>query len=389
MSQRTVSEQLDDVNTITSNILDLLNSRRTGNTSTRVGGPTIPEINLTQSDITQIFADLHQMGTQLSQIVHDARTRHSHHEINQLTQNMINNHGAALSMIILIRQGQMNSSDHGMMIAAIAGLQNSILDLQSVVITLDSYTPPRGGSTPEPPDTNHPQYNWSKIGAIIGVLALILTVGGYFLFTTPIEQTAGDVNVENSNQVIVNSGFGDIILNTNTFNIQENKEIIEKHGLLYRNEELGFEIARPNIKWYFDTDLSELKLERTGTLPEERFLGGIYVGTNTDENVFVSVFDISELNKNSLEDYVDSQIQWVFENFDEAKLRTKQIATNGQWALFGIEVSVENKKIYGEQILEIREDKLYMLQASGAVPEEMDLEKKEELRKIIDSFIPI
>ena len=386
MSHRTVSEQLDDVNTTTSNILDLLNSRRTGSTIAPVGGREIPEINLSPNDITQIFTDLNQIGTPLQQIVGDAKSGYNHHEINQLSQGMIDNHAAALSMIISIRQGQMSTYDHGMMIHAIIGLRDSILNLQNVVITLDSYSGVSPATPSEPPPST---LNWSKIGAIIGVLALIGTVGGYFTYTTTIEQNAGDVNVENSNQVIVNSGFGDIVLNNNTFNVLENKEKIEKHGLLYRNETLGFEIARPNVKWYFDTDLSQLKLERTGTLPEERFLGGIYVGTNTDENVFVAVFNITGLNVDSLEGYVDSQIVWVFENFDEPVLRTKQMATNGQWALFGIEATYDNKKFYGEQILEIREDKLYMLQASGALPEEMDVEKKEELRKVIDSFIPI
>jgi len=387
MPHKSVSDQLGDVSAITNDLLNLINSRRTGNTYAPVAGPEVPELNLSANDISQIFDNLHQLGTQIQQIVNESRSKYSHHNITKLSQNLINHHAVALSTIVSIQQGQTSSYNYGMIFPAVAGFRNSILDLKNAVITLDSYSPVRSGASTEFPKTTS-KYNWSKIGAVIGVIAIIITAGGYFLYPTSIEQTGGGVNVGNSDQVIVNSGFGDIILNNNTFNVLKNQEIIEAHGLLYRNETLGFEIARPNVKWYFDTDLSNLKLERVGTLPRERFLGGIFIGTNTDENVFVAVFDISKLNKDSLEGYVDSQITWILENYPEPELRTKQISTNGQWALFGI-VTGDNKKLYGEQILELRGEKLYMLQASGALPEEMDLEKKEDMRKIIDSFIPI
>ena len=101
----------------------------------------------------------------------------------------------------------------------------------------------------------------------------------------------------------------------------------------------------------------------------------------------MAVHDITGLNKDSLEGFVDSEIKGALTNFD-AKLKLKELSSNKRWAIFGIEIKQQDKTLYAEQILEMRGNKLYMLQYTGRIPTEIDPEKREELRTIIDSFKP-
>ena len=376
---------LDELNNTASNIIHLLNSRRTGRIAS---SPTndLPEINLNHQDIENIFQQLHNRGSLVQQIIRDARATYSHHQVHDETQELVDNHATALSTIITIQQNQMDPADYGLMLQAAIGFQNSILNLRQVLITLSSYRPePLAQQSSSKTQTG--DINWSKVGAVIGIIGIVVAVGGYFLYSSSIEQNAGDIDIDSSSQIIANSGFGSIVVTNSTFNFKDETKPVEGNALFYRNETLGFEIARPNLKWYFETDLTNLKQERTGTLPDDEFIGGIYIGTDSDENVFVAVHDITGLNKDSLEGYVDAEIDWVLRSFD-AKLKVKEMSPNKRWALFGIETYFPDKVIYGEQILEIRGDRLYMLQYTGALPEQMGPEKREELRTIIDSFKP-
>ncbi|MFB5608642.1 MAG: hypothetical protein ACE5Q5_00275 [Nitrosarchaeum sp.] len=233
----------------------------------------------------------------------------------------------------------------------------------------------------------------TKAKLIIAIIVAVGVIAGASLyaystnneFSNPAKQITKDNNMSGLGQFIPKSAFGSIIIEDNSFNFKEEVPKIIENNLIYRNETLGFEIARPDLTWNFQTDMSQIIIEQTGTITNKEFLGGAFVVDPTNQNVFVAVFDISELDENSLVDYVDAQLEWIMANFD-AKLKLKEISPNKQWAIFGIEVKQNNQVLYGEQILEIRNDKLYMIQYTGILPEKMQAEKLKEFRIILDSF---
>jgi hypothetical protein len=221
------------------------------------------------------------------------------------------------------------------------------------------------------------------VGVIVGVSLYAYSANNEI--SNPAKQITKDNNMSESGQFIVKSAFGSIFVQDNSFNFKVEAPKIIENNLIYRNETLGFEIARPNLTWNFQTNMSQIIIEQTGTITNKEFLGGAFVVDSTNQNVFIAVFDISELDENSLVDYVDAQLKWIMANFD-AKLKLKEVSPNKQWAIFGIEVNQNNQVLYGEQILEIRNDKLYMIQYTGILPEKMQAEKLQEFRIIIDSF---
>jgi hypothetical protein len=232
----------------------------------------------------------------------------------------------------------------------------------------------------------------TKTLLIIGIIAAAIIIVGVSLYvysssneiSNPTEQITKEDKLD-SGQFIAKSAFGSIIVEDKSFNFKDQVPKIIENDLVYRNETAGFEVGRPNLTWNFHTDMSQIKIEQTGTITNKEFVGGAFIVDSTNQNVFVAVFDISELDDNSLADYVDAQLNWIMTNFD-AKLKLKEMAPNKKWAIFGIEVNQNNQTLYGEQILEIQNDKLYMIQYAGIPPEKMQPEKLEEFRIVIDSF---
>jgi len=52
----------------------------------------------------------------------------------------------------------------------------------------------------------------------------------------------------------------------------------------------------------------------------------------------------------------------------------------------GMQISYKNKISYGEQLLHYHDGILYMLQYQGETPQNIDKNKHEEIRSIMDSF---
>jgi hypothetical protein len=69
----------------------------------------------------------------------------------------------------------------------------------------------------------------------------------------------------------------------------------------------------------------------------------------------------------------------------EVEVPIKQISLEKNWAIFAMKIPGENWN-YGEQILFLKDGKLFMLQYSGPSPDRTSNEKKLEYLTIIDSF---
>jgi hypothetical protein len=63
----------------------------------------------------------------------------------------------------------------------------------------------------------------------------------------------------------------------------------------------------------------------------------------------------------------------------------KQISDSNEWAIFAMEIPTE-KWNYGEQVLFLKEKKLFMLQYTGQNPDNLSYDTKSEYLSIIDSF---
>jgi hypothetical protein len=86
----------------------------------------------------------------------------------------------------------------------------------------------------------------------------------------------------------------------------------------------------------------------------------------------------------ALEPYIDSQISQLQSQID-VNVPIKQISDSQEWAIFAMEIPTENWN-YGEQVLFLKDNRLFMLQYSGQNPNNLTIEKKSEYLSIIDSF---
>ena len=235
-----IVNELDELNRRNTELVNLVNSRRTGLTSVRPNNVAVPEVNLNNNDIITIRQELFSYGQIIQNIASVLNARYGN-RLRDPLQDLVDSQTASLDLILSIEQNQLPPFDHGMIIQAIGGLQQAILNMRRHVITLDSHLQTHSSS-----GHTNTTIKWGRVIALI--ITIISGVGGasyYFSYTA---QNAGDINIDDSNQIIANSGFGSIVLNNNTFTFQEQVFPISESGLVYRNETLGFEIARPNLK---------------------------------------------------------------------------------------------------------------------------------------------
>ena len=62
----------------------------------------------------------------------------------------------------------------------------------------------------------------------------------------------------------------------------------------------------------------------------------------------------------------------------------EQVSPKDDWAIYAVEYPDENQ--YGEQMLFLKENRLYMLQYLGNPPQVLNLEEKKDFRYIMESF---
>ena len=176
------------------------------------------------------------------------------------------------------------------------------------------------------------------------------------------------------NTEIVFSGFGEI----NLYNPQK-VDVFSTNT--YQDKTLGFQISKPNDSWQihsvFDHDLDNIL-----TLLESKgFVDGVYVEQNHDKRFMISVFDIQKDNF-SLHEYVDNQIE-LLETM-KMEISFEQVSQKDDWAIYAVEYPDENQ--YGEQLLFLKENRLYMLQYLGSPPQILNLEEKKDIQHIMESF---
>ncbi len=171
------------------------------------------------------------------------------------------------------------------------------------------------------------------------------------------------------------SGFGEIKL----FNPQE-ADLFSTD--VYRDTDLGFQISKPDKDWEIHSAKDELNPSKLSSLQTKGFVDGIYIEKNHNKQFMLTIFDIKK-DGLFLHDFVDQQISLMeSQNFT---VLFEQVSPENDWALFAVE-SPEKEMPYGEQLLFLKDNRLYMLQYSGASPQALDPIQKNDFRFVMDSF---
>ncbi|MBT8173142.1 MAG: hypothetical protein KJN83_03695 [Nitrosopumilus sp.] len=172
------------------------------------------------------------------------------------------------------------------------------------------------------------------------------------------------------------SGFGEIKL----FNPQK-VDLFSTN--IYQDMQLGFQISKPNNDWEIHSTVDELSSSELSSLQTKGFVGGIYVEKNHNKQFMLTIFDIKKDNF-VLHDYVDQQIS-LMESQKNITVPFEQVSPDNDWALFAVESSGSDVP-YGEQLLFLKDNRLYMLQYSGESPQTLDSEQINDFKTIMDSF---
>lgn len=217
--------------------------------------------------------------------------------------------------------------------------------------------------------------------ALIGLI--IVSIGGLVIWEIMSSSNSQNDIILTDDGVEVQSGFGKILL-------YEQRRTSDFSGiqdqLTYVDTSLGFQISRPNDRWQIDSNIDDVLDSQA--VSNKKFLGGMYMKNGNERPFFIAVFDLTQFKDFVLADYVMSQKNSISQRFD-SKLIVDDISPDGKWAIFGTEITLQNKtKVYGEQILEVHDDKIYMLQYSGTPPYLTLPQTKDDIRQIMDSFKP-
>ena len=209
-------------------------------------------------------------------------------------------------------------------------------------------------------------------GALLVSIICGMSWIGIWAFSSPVDsQNNAILGTE-----IAVSGFGEI----NLFNPQ-------KVGLfstdIYQDTQLGFQISKPNNDWEIHSTVDELTVVELDSLQTKGFVDGIYIEKNHNKQFMLTIFDIQK-DEFSLHEFVDQQISLI-ESQKNITVPFEQVSPENDWALFAIESS-DNDTPYGEQLLFLKDNRLYMLQYAGESPQTLDADQKNEFKTIMDSF---
>lgn len=174
---------------------------------------------------------------------------------------------------------------------------------------------------------------------------------------------------------VIRSGFGQIKLNN-----PEKGNLFSTN--IYQDTSLGFQISKPNNDWEIHSVLDEMNPNELTSLKTKGFLDGVYVEQKHDRKFMLTIFDIQKENF-SLHEYVDNQIA-LMKSQKNIVIPLKQVSPKNDWAIFAVELS--DSKQYGEQILFLKENRLYMLQYFGDTPQSLNSKQKNDFQFIMDSF---
>lgn len=220
MSASIISD-LDGLNTTSSEIITLLNSRRTGINVASMSGE-LPEIDLSSADIQEIFQKLHHMGSVVTRVITNSKKEFNTFQIDERTQNLIDTHAAALQTIVSIQQGQLSKFDYGLMLNAMVGFRNAILNLRNEIVTLSSYVPVSS--------TNKTKNSTARktVGIVLTIIVVVVgsIFGGQplynFVTSIDVNTISNNPSGPSNNQIVSNSPGSNITLSiTNTQNADE------------------------------------------------------------------------------------------------------------------------------------------------------------------------
>jgi len=172
------------------------------------------------------------------------------------------------------------------------------------------------------------------------------------------------------------SGFGEI-------NLFDPQEVGLFSTNVYQDSQLGFQISKPNNDWEIHSTVDEMGSDELDSLQTKGFLDGVYVEQNHNKQFMLTIFDIQK-DGFSLHEFVDQQIS-LMESQKNITVLFEQISPENDWALFAVESS-DSTTPYGEQLLFLKDKRLYMLQYSGESPQTLDSDQKNDFKFIIDSF---
>ncbi|RDJ31211.1 MAG: hypothetical protein DWQ18_03460 [Crenarchaeota archaeon] len=215
-----------------------------------------------------------------------------------------------------------------------------------------------------------PEHETQNVDDNVDVIPLYEGVSDDLDLDSVVDKTSDGTELE--------SGFGKITIS------EKNHPQNTDSELKYSNDALGFEITLPNHQWSINQDVADLANGDKEFLDSKGFVGGIYVQKDDGTDMLVAVIDISKQDV-MLSEYVDTQIGQLKERF-ESTLYVYEVSPENNWALFGIAVETPNDTSYGEQLLQIQNNTLYMIQYSGLPPNALDGNSLEQVRMILDSF---
>lgn len=151
---------------------------------------------------------------------------------------------------------------------------------------------------------------------------------------------------------------------------------------IYTNFDLGFQVLRPTNNWEIHPVSERIEPEKFQVLKSRGLIDGIYLEENHEKQFMITVSTIPD--DFELDRFVNLQIAQL-EMQTDVEVPKKEISLDKDHAVFAMKIPTENWN-YGEQVLFLKDGKLFMLQYSGQDPDSINYEKGLEYRAIMDSF---
>lgn len=183
-----------------------------------------------------------------------------------------------------------------------------------------------------------------RLSLIIAVI--VSTAGLMVLFTQFSYDDSG---------ITIMSSFGEIT-------IFDPKQPSFLENNMYHNSELSFQLSKPNDKWDIRVASETIRTEELAYLKSKGYVDGIYLDKDSDRRFLVSVFDVQSKNF-QLENYISKQIDMM--NSEEIKIPIKRISKSNDWAIVSFDSEKNTDDSFSEQLLFLKDNKLYMIQYSG------------------------
>ena len=173
---------------------------------------------------------------------------------------------------------------------------------------------------------------------------------------------------------LVISGFGEIYIN--------NPKSIGLFSDTYQDTKVGFQVTKPDSGWTIHKMADELSEDEVRILESKRFVDGVYLEKDHGKEFTITVFDIPQDNFD-LHEYIDGQISQL--ESENVTILSEQVSPTNDWAIFAMD-GTDAGMGYSEQMLFFKDNRLYMLQYSGDLPEVQSSEQRSEIQKVLDSF---